>query len=367
MKKSKPLLIIDGNLLARKSFYKFRNLSSKVLNKNLLLLSKNLIKEDSSEDKALFTSENSGREVSINSSGKIDKRIKEISREQESSQIYTGVLYGMLRSILVAYSKFNIGKTIIAYDPPHSIANQIRYDIIPSYKNRVKDLEEELIFSSSLSLAQIFFHKLGIEQSTTTKFEADDLLHYYTHNLYKDRKSLILTNDHDLFQILVPNRVRILKIGSDYSVYTASDFKTEFKISPKKYREVLALGGCSTDNVKGIPGLSSSTALKLIQEFKSIKSLLKSYKSSSLPIRIKNVLDKEVEADLSNLKLSIRLVSLYGLSQTLISDIISTKSNKSTEFHLSLSLSLLNLLNFKSFLTKSSVNSINSLILSQED
>jgi 5'-3' exonuclease len=369
MKKNPTILIIDGNLLARKSFYKFKNLSIKVKNEDLISISRKLIKKtkEDTEDKSLFVSENSGREVSIQNLAKIDKKLREISSLQDSTIIYTGVLYGMLRSILVAYNKFNINKVVIAYDPPYiNSTTKIRGKLTQDYKDRKRDTKTEALFYSSLSLAQSFFYKVGIEQSTTTKFEADDLLHYYTHNLYKDNNCLVLTNDHDLFQILVPNRVKILKIGKDYSIYSSTDFKSEFNISPKQYLQVLTLGGCSTDNVKGVPGLSSDTALKLIQEFKSIKSLLKLYKSSSLPDRIKNILNKEIESDLSNLKLSLKLVSLYGLHPSLISDIISSKTNKSPEIRISSSISILNLLNFKSFLTESGINSLKSLILSQE-
>jgi 5'-3' exonuclease len=268
----------------------------------------------------------------------------------------------MLRSLLTAYERFDIDDIVICYDPPPLISNQIRYEIVSNYKNRKKDPETENLFSLSLSLARSFFYKAGIKQVTTIKYEADDILHYYSHKIYRDSKCLILTNDHDLFQILVPNRVKILKIGSDYSLYSSSDFRRDYKISPQQYKSVLALGGCSTDNVKGVPGISSETALKLIQEFNSIKNLISNYKKSSLSPRIINALSKEESLSFSNLLLSLKLVSLYGLSESLESDLLINFSKKSPEIRYKQSLFLLSLLNFKSFLTESGRKSLKSLI-----
>lgn len=373
MKKKEINLIIDGNLLARKSFYKFQNLSAKLRNRDLLSLSKSLIPDSESsekenDEKKEFISDNSGREISIKTSGKIDKKLKEISSRESSTEINTGVLYGMLRSILLAYEKFNVKNIIICYDPLPAMSDQFRYKIVAKggkslpYKNRKKDPKIEALFLSSLLLSQAFFYKAGITQTISTKFEADDLLHYYTHKLYKDDQCLILTNDHDLFQILVPNRVKILKIGSDYSIYSASDFKKEYNIPSNKYRLVLAIGGCSTDNVSGIPGISEKSAISLIKEFNSIENMIKSYKSSSIPLRLKTALEKEEAVGFSNLFLSLKLVSLYGLYSYLESDLLIKKSNKSPEIRYNSAVSLLELLNFKSFLTKSSLSSIESLI-----
>ena len=360
-KTKKINLIIDGNLLARKSFYKFKNLSTEIKNKELKLVSKSLLKKDK-ENKKKIISDNSGRDISFNKEGKIEKKIKEISEREGSTIIYTGVLYGMLRSILVACKKFNISNIVIIYDPLPEISNQFRYKIADNYKNRKKDPETEANFYASLILAQSFFYRAGIKQVTTTKFEADDLLHYYSHKIYKDENVIALTNDHDLFQILVPNRVKILKIGSDYSLYTATDFKKEFSIKPKQYRDVLALGGCSTDNVKGVKGISKNTALSLIQKYGSIINLFENYKKESLEKRVITALEKEEENDLKNLKLSLKLVSLYGLNNSLKKDILTKKTTNSPEICYKQAIFLLKLLKFRSFLTESSKKSLKSII-----
>jgi len=375
MKKKKDTkLIIDGHLIARKSFYKFRNLSTKVPIKALAFLSKNIeeqaldkkAKEENPENE--FISEESGKTLSLNQNGRIEKKIRELSLKEETVTLNTGILYGMLRSILVAYEKYDINEVVICYDPIYKVSNkpQFRKELIADYKNRKKDPEIEILFSEGLYLTQAFFYKAGVPQTTTKRFEADDILQYYSHKKFKKDKCLVLTNDHDLFQLLEPNRVKMLRLGGKGSVrsplYTATDFRKEFGISPKQWKDVLALGGCSTDNVKGIKGISSNKAVELIRNYKSLNNLIKTYKSNPPEKRIITALDKEAEQGWGNLKLAYRLVSLYGLKKELKDDISTIKSSKSPEICLEHARTFLNILEFKSFLTKPAQSSLKSLI-----
>lgn len=343
-------LIIDGNLLARKSFYKFKNLSVKVPLKDLSFLSKSLrssIKEE--EKKEEFISENSGNKISI-SEGKIEEKIKNIV-DNRLIEVKTGVLYGMLRSILTVIKSYNIKKIVIVYDPVYRKNNlPFRKDLYPEYKNRKKDSKTEEEFFLSLSLALSFFYKIGIEQAKTEIFEADDLLDYYIKKVFKNEYSLILTEDHDLFQ-LISKRVSILRIGKFSSLFDLKSFKEKYNISPKTWREVLALGGCSTDNISGIRGISSSSAISLLRKYRSLKNLLKSYRSdSSLEKRFKTILDRERKNKFKSLKLSLRLVSLYGSSENLKSDLSIIKSTKSKESREESLFLFLKILKFNSFL-----------------
>jgi len=365
-KKERRKLIIDGNLLARKSFYKFRELKSTILVKNLGYLSKK-VKEQTvtlkKEEENKFVSDGSGRIINIKENSRIEGKINQIIAEEGVVSLNTGVLYGMLRSILVAYGKFKIEEVIICYDPVYHKDNgiQLRKEINSEYKNRKKDPDTEREFNLALSLAQSFFYKIGILQVTTTKFEADDILQYYTHKIFKEEECIILTNDHDLFQLLEPNRVKMLRLGVNPDLYTAKKFKEEYKISSKQYKDVLVLGGCSTDNVKGVKGISEKSAIDLIREFKSLKILLKKYKTSSNKRAI-TALDKDKKTGFKSLKESYRLVSLYGLKKELKDDLSIIKSSKSPEIRYKQAITFLKILKFKSFLTKSAKKSLKLLI-----
>ena len=175
-----------------------------------------------------------------------------------------------------------------------------------------------------------------------------------------------MTNDHDLFQVLEKDRVKIYLVGKEEKLFTEKDFREKFNISPEKYKHALALGGCSTDNVKGVKGIGKETAVRLIEEFKSIKNLLANYKGN-VESRIEKALDKEVALKYKNIKLSAFLVNLYGLSPNLEADLKIIQSSKSSNINYKIAKIFLNIIEFKSFLTKSSLNSIKKLILAQKE
>jgi len=373
MKKEKTKLIVDGNLLARKSFYKFKDLSSTVKIEDLKYLSKPLRKKlllDIPEDIDEILSTKSGNNFSVNKLGKIESKLEELSKEQEEIQIPTGVMYGMLRSILLAVDRFNIGEIVICYDPINYTSKetepQIRRTLNPKYKDRKKDPETEAIFFDSLFIAISFFNKLSIKQVTSSKYEADDILHYFTHKVFKDDKCLVMTNDHDLYQLLVPNRVTLLRQGMDPEIFTASLFKDQYGISPKQWHDVQSLGGCQTDNVGGIYGISHNSAIELIRQFKSLKNLITLSDKSKIKKRSRSALEREYKQRYISLKSAIKLTKLYGLEKSLKTDLSITKSLNSSETNLKATIFLLNLLSFKSFLTKEAKLKIGELIKNQQ-
>jgi len=361
-------LIVDGNLLARKSFYKFSSLSCEVSLKELGLFSKkiknrfknNLPKREKHRE---IISEGSGNTLKLKQNGKIEKAIHKLSMAGMEVTLNTSVLYGMLRSILLSYEKYNMGEVVICYDPIFKEAIlPSRKEINSQYKNRIKDPITEKIFNDALFIAQSFFYKAGVTQAITSRFEADDLMQYYSEEVFKFNNCILLTEDHDLYQLLEKDRVTILKLGKNNSIYTEDDFRKEYGISPKQWREVLALGGCSTDNVKGVLGISQPTAISIMKKFKSIKSFVRNLDSPDLPKRVLTAMLNEKAIKFNNLINSYKLVSLYGLKKELKSDLSVTKSSKSPEIRLKQSLNFLKLFKFKSFLTKSGQNALKSLI-----
>ena len=81
-------------------------------------------------------------------------------------------------------------------------------------------------------------------------FEADDAIGSVCKK-YKNDQIVICTTDHDMYQLL-SNNVCIINAKTN-NYYTITDFKREFDIEPKMWKRVKAIGGCSSDNVKGVP------------------------------------------------------------------------------------------------------------------
>jgi len=284
-------------------------------------------------------------------------------------------LFGMLRSLLSTLEKFpDISEVIFCYDPPP--ATEVSGDPVipmriieyPEYKVRPKDPETEREFYDGFFLATNFLYKAGFLQIRTKTFEADDLLHFFTHRIYPNDKCIVLTNDHDLKQV-INNSTSLLEIGKNFGLTTKQDFIKQYGIPPFKYREVLALSGCSTDSVPGIPGIGEDTAIKLIKNYGSLKNLLNSIesgKTEDIPTRALTALLKDKTEGYKALRLSRKLVSLYGTSSNFEGDLVMTKINKSSDNSAKFVEIALKSLKFRSILNEKPLNMLKTAIFNQK-
>jgi len=81
----------------------------------------------------------------------------------------------------------------------------------------------------------------------------------------KDDQFIIVSGDHDLYQVLGRHRRTILYSCSTQKEYTAEDFLTEWKIEPYQWPVVKSIAGCSADNIEGVVGVGEITACKYIR------------------------------------------------------------------------------------------------------
>jgi len=368
------ILIVDGNLFARKMFYKFKHLSSKLSPEELGIISpiyqKNVLAKlyVQNQDKEIFDKQ-SGTTVKI-TDRRIGERIKQITAQKSEIKIKTGTAYGVLRSLISLYNTYDISKIVFCYDPQNrERSKHYRFFIDKGYKayrdqRSMENMPETIDFYEQLRLSQQILHNIGITQTWTDNYEADDLLQYYAHKIYKKKKCLILTNDHDLFQIISPTK-SLVNIGKNPSLYTIEDFNKEFNVLPNQWLDVMTLCGCSGDDVKGLPGIGEKIAVNLIKEFTTIQNLLKSYKkskSSALTPGIIKIINKDEKKHFSEIKHTRRLVKLYGLSPELKKGIREIKKGGD----LKRTISILSCLKFKSLLGKEQIKAIKKIIENQK-
>ena len=368
------ILIVDGNLFARKMFYKFKHLSSKLSPEELGIISpiyqKNILAKlyVQGQDKEIFDKQ-SGTTVKI-TDRRIGERIKQITAQKSEIKIKTGTAYGVLRSLISLCNNYSISKIVFCYDPQNrERSKHYRFFLDKDYKayrdkRSIENMPETIDFYEQLRLSQQILHNIGIIQTWTDNYEADDLLQYYANKIYKKKKCLILTNDHDLFQIISPAK-SLVKIGKNPSLYTIEDFNKEFNILPNQWLDVMSLCGCSGDDVKGLPGIGEKIAVDLIKEFITIENLLKSYKKSKSPTltpKVISILNEDKKKHFSEIKHTRRLVKLYGLSPELKKGIREIRKGGDIKR----AISILSCLKFKSLLGKEQIKAIKKIIENQK-
>ena len=116
---------------------------------------------------------------------------------------------------------------------------------------------------------------------------------------------MIITGDKDAFQ-LVNDRIKVLQPHKENLVYDIEKVKERFEgLGPDKVVDILALMGDASDNIPGVPGIGEKTAMKLVQQFGSVKNLL---------VRLDEVSSEKqrqkIQENIEDLKLSQMLATI---------------------------------------------------------
>lgn len=187
--------------------------------------------------------------------------------ELSHNQNKTGVIFGFLSEILKLAEKFQTNQFIFCWDSRHSY----RKEIEPEYKGNRGDMSE--LQRATIEDAHIQFDLLRNEILPAMGFkniflqsgyEADDLIAWIVYRCPDNY--IIATSDDDLLQLLTNSLkcpVKIYNLAKKV-IFTEDDFTKKYGIKPSDWSKVKAIGGCTSDNVRGIPGVGPESAIKYI-------------------------------------------------------------------------------------------------------
>ena len=188
-------------------------------------------------------------------------KLKGLSTDEQE----TGAIYGLLRSVLLLAEEFHCNKFLFCWDHRESD----RKSLFPEYKSgrykkRKDDPELDEIFHSVTTqlrqLREIYLPMCGFNnQFIQFGKEADDLmanLVLYYENI------LMVSGDEDMFQML--DLCDIYQPKSE-TLWDERKFVKEWGIFPPKWAEVKAIGGCTSDDIPGVPGVKEKTAAKYLR------------------------------------------------------------------------------------------------------
>lgn len=199
----------------------------------------------------------------------------------------TFVIYGFLLKIrsIVDYTCADI--LVFAFDSDHSV----RKSLYSGYKEKRQTKTPEQKALDALSYPQFeeienfVIPSIGWRNVFKAKgFEADDIIGRLCKK-YRHDYITIVTTDKDMYQLLTPN-ISILN-SKKHTIYTDKDFISDYGIEPKMWKRVKTYGGCTSDDVPGLPvpgstkGIGEKTAINYITG--KLPSHHKAYKAFIVP------------------------------------------------------------------------------------
>ena len=210
--------------------------------------------------------------------------------------VRTGVLFGFFKDVEALQKQFSTPHVIFCFD----YGKGLRKEFFPEYKikrskkkkeltGEEKEIESEFRKHENL-LRKKILPKLGYSNVFYQDgYEGDDVVASVTKNLPEGDEAIMVTSDKDLLQ-LVTKRVTFYN-PQTMKMTTIQSFKKEYGIESKDWWKVKALGGCTTDEVPGVPKVGEGTALKYLRgelpkhyvTYKNIKS------KEGIAIRKRNV------------------------------------------------------------------------------
>ncbi len=181
----------------------------------------------------------------------------------------TGVVYGFLKDTIAFKEKFNTKYIIFCWD----YGKGVREKACKTYKANRKEkeyTEEEIEFDIAMRkqmtmLRTKYLRKIGYRNIFyQAGYEGDDIMASVCHNLPKGDEAVLVTADHDMYQLLSGN-VGIYNLHKRI-LYTTQKFKQEYDITPDRWATVKAISGCSSDNVIGVSGVGEKKAIQYLND-----------------------------------------------------------------------------------------------------
>jgi DNA polymerase-1 len=210
----------------------------------------------------------------------------------------TGAVKGvisMIRSLMKTHPDSRIA---IVFDAK---GKTFRNDIYPEYKAHRPPMPDDL--RSQIKPIHDIVRAMGLPLLIIGDVEADDVIGTLANQANQAGvETLISTGDKDLAQLVSPHVTLINTMTSE--VLDEQGVKNKFGVTPALFIDYLALVGDKADNIPGVPGVGPKTAVKWLEEYGDIESIIANAEA------IKGKIGERLREHFEQLRLSYRLATI---------------------------------------------------------
>ncbi len=260
-------------------------------------------------------------------------------------------VYGFTRMLQKLLREHHPEYIAVVFDTKYATHRHADYS---EYKANRKPTPDEL--QVQIPLIYKIIRAYNIPIYAVKGYEADDVISTLVKKISdKHIEIVIVTSDKDMEQLLSP-RVKIYNAKRNM-IIDQEVLQKEKGIRPEQVVDVLALSGDAVDNVPGVPGIGSKTALELIQKWGSLELVLANVDQvrgkkrqenlrlfadqAKLSQKLLQLCDNiPIQIDMNICKVantrSVKLKNLFrelGFN-TLLTDMVSTAKTEETHYHL---------------------------------
>lgn len=181
-------------------------------------------------------------------------------------------VYGFLAMLLRALAAARPSHLAVAMDVP--VPENRRTQLYPAYKAHRPECPADL--APQFDLLRETLAALNIAVPGAPGYEADDLMGTMARLAEEGGMEVtILTGDRDNLQLLSGRTtVQYVKKMNQTVTYDVPRFVQEWGILPGQLVDLKGLAGDASDNIPGIRGIGTKTAVKLLQEFATLEQVL---------------------------------------------------------------------------------------------
>ncbi len=221
---------------------------------------------------------------------------------RNSSGTPTNGIQGFVRHVFSAINDIQPTHVAVCWDMGKST---FRNDMFDGYKQNRPAPPEELI--PQFDYVKEVSNQFGFVNIGVQNYEADDVIGTLAHQYSDENQVYVVTGDKDILQCINPNvEIWLTKKGfSIYNRYTLDRFQSEYGLNPLQLIDVKAFMGDSADGYPGVKGIGEETAIKLIQNYGSVESVVDAIDELTPGQQNK------INNDMQNLKVSKSLAKIH--------------------------------------------------------
>ena len=215
-------------------------------------------------------------------------------------------VYGFTAFLLQLLRREPVTHIGVAFD--ESLTSSFRNAFFPAYKANRELPPPDLAWQ--LNRCQAVARALGLQVFVDQQYEADDLIGTLARQATEHgMEVVVVSSDKDLMQLVTP-QVTFYDAAKDRRLDVAG-VRAHLGVYPEQIPDLLGLQGDAVDNIPGVKGVGTKTALALLQTFSSLESIYADLaRVETLPLRNAKTLRQKLAVGREEAFLSKRLATI---------------------------------------------------------